>query len=223
MPSDSRLLDAVRIQLPRSQIQGASSIVDASRRASSRSDVGHLPHSRPDIEVTTDFRQWNILSERGAVSTKRRSSQMRAINMRLITSFSSTFARLTRVVSKSVQDPPCSFSATAISKGECSVWTIIVLNEAHSHRSLLHTGDSKSRLTRHRFNLFHLGPNGSCIVFLVSVMRSWRRRGYHYHSVTSLQAYTTSDQTQVPGCGREVQARHDLWSLQRPRTQPSYM
>ncbi|SGY29296.1 BQ5605_C002g01037 [Microbotryum silenes-dioicae] len=36
---------------------GASSIVDASRRASSRIDVGHLPHSRPDIEVTTDFRQ----------------------------------------------------------------------------------------------------------------------------------------------------------------------
>ncbi|SGY26628.1 BQ5605_C018g08753 [Microbotryum silenes-dioicae] len=211
MPSDSRLL------------QRSSSIVDASRRASSQIEVGHLPLYRLDIEVTTDFRQWNIFSGRGKVSTKRRSSQMRAINMRLITSFSSTFASLTRVVSKSVQDPPCSFSATAISKGECSVWIIIVLNEAHSHRSLLHTGDSKSRLTRHRFNLFHLGPNGSCIVFLVSVMRSWRRRGCHYHSVTSLQAHTTSDQTQAPGCGREVQARHDLWSLQRPRTQPSYM
>ncbi|SGY45410.1 BQ5605_C001g00281 [Microbotryum silenes-dioicae] len=160
MPSDSRLL------------QGSSSIVNASRRASSRIDVGHLPHSRPDIEVTTGFRQWNILSERGKVSTKRRSSQMRAINMRLITSFSSTFASLTRVVSKSDQDPPCAFSATALYKGECSVWTIIVFNEAHSHRSLLHTGDSKSRLTRHRSNLFHLGPNESCIVFLVSVMRS---------------------------------------------------
>ncbi|SGY34231.1 BQ5605_C002g01600 [Microbotryum silenes-dioicae] len=66
----------------------ASSIVDATRRASSRSDVGHLPHSRPNIEVTTDFRQWYILSGRGKVSTKRRSLQMRAINMRLITSFS---------------------------------------------------------------------------------------------------------------------------------------
>ncbi|SGY74105.1 BQ5605_C005g03341 [Microbotryum silenes-dioicae] len=152
---------------------GSSSIVDASRRASSRIDVGHLPHSRLDIEVTTDFRQWNIFSGRGKASTIRRSSQMRAINMRLITSFSSTFASLTPVVSKSVQDPPCSFSATAISKGECSVWTIIVFNEAHSHRSLLHTGDSKSRLTRQRSNLFRLGLNGSCIVFLVSVMRSW--------------------------------------------------
>ncbi|SGY25365.1 BQ5605_C018g08606 [Microbotryum silenes-dioicae] len=123
-------------------------------RASSRIDVGHLPHSRPDIEVTTDFRQWNILSGRGKVS--RRSSQMRAINPRLITSFSSTFASLTGVVSKSVQDPPCAFPATAISKGKCNVWTIIVFNEAHSHRSLLHTGDSNSRLTRHRSNLFHL-------------------------------------------------------------------
>ncbi|SGY16244.1 BQ5605_C012g06819 [Microbotryum silenes-dioicae] len=78
---------------------------------------------------------------------------MRAINMRLITSFSD--------IRKSDM------------RRECSVWTIIVFNEAHSHRSLLHTGDSKSRLTRHRSNLFHLGPNGSCIVFLVSVMRSW--------------------------------------------------
>ncbi|SGY41630.1 BQ5605_C003g02536 [Microbotryum silenes-dioicae] len=153
--------------------RGASSIVDASRHASSRIDVGPLPHSRPDIEVTSDFGQWNILSGRRRVSTERRSSQMRTIDMRLITSFSSTFASLTRVVSKSVRDPPCSFSATAISKGECSVWTIIVFNETHSHRSLLHTGDSKSRLTRHCSNLFHLGPNGSCIVFLVSVMRSW--------------------------------------------------
>ncbi|SGY80438.1 BQ5605_C008g05386 [Microbotryum silenes-dioicae] len=146
MPSDSRLL------------QGSSSIVDASRRASSRIDVGHLPHSRPDIEVTTDFRQWNIFSGRGKVSTKRRSSQMRAINMRLITSFSDNRKSDTR------REQEC--------PRECSVWTIIVFNGAHSHRSLLHTGDSKSRLTRHRSNLFHLGPNGSCIVFLVSVMRS---------------------------------------------------
>ncbi|SGZ28551.1 BQ5605_C027g10370 [Microbotryum silenes-dioicae] len=138
----------------------------------SRIDVGHLPHSRPNIELTTAFRRWKILPRSAKVSTKRRSSQKRAIDMRLITSFSSTFASLTRVVSTSVQDPPCAFSATAIFKGECSVWTIIFFNEAHIYRSLLQTGDSKSRLTRHRSNLFHLGPNGSCIVFLVSVMRS---------------------------------------------------
>ncbi|SGY77694.1 BQ5605_C005g03699 [Microbotryum silenes-dioicae] len=78
---------------------------------------------------------------------------MRAINMCLITSFSN--------IHKSDM------------RQECSVWNIIVFNEAHSHQSQLHTGDSKSRLTQHCSNQFHLGPKGSCIVFLVSVMRSW--------------------------------------------------
>ncbi|SCZ91435.1 BZ3500_MvSof-1268-A1-R1_Chr1-2g01406 [Microbotryum saponariae] len=52
---------------------GASSIVDASRRASSRIDVGLLPHLAPgpDAEVTTDFRQWNIVSRRGKISEKK--------------------------------------------------------------------------------------------------------------------------------------------------------
>ncbi|SCZ90780.1 BZ3500_MvSof-1268-A1-R1_Chr1-3g02243 [Microbotryum saponariae] len=190
--------DAVRSQLSPSQSQGPhrlSSIVDASRRASSRidSDVGLLAHSRHDTEVTTDFRQRNIVSRREESSTKRRSSRMQAINMPLITSFSST-----------VQDPPCAFSATAVSKREGSVWTVTVFNESHGCQSLLHTGDSKSRFTRHRSNLFHLGRNGFCIVFLVSVMR-------------------TSDQAQGPGCGRAGQARHELWPLQKARTQPNYM
>ncbi|SCZ90690.1 BZ3500_MvSof-1268-A1-R1_Chr1-3g02153 [Microbotryum saponariae] len=74
---------------------GASSIVDASRRASSRIDVGLLPHLAPgpDAEVTTSFRQWNIVSRRGKISTKRRSSRMQAIDMRLMTRTSSTFPR----------------------------------------------------------------------------------------------------------------------------------
>ncbi|SCZ91545.1 BZ3500_MvSof-1268-A1-R1_Chr1-2g01479 [Microbotryum saponariae] len=74
---------------------GASSIVDASRRASSRIDVGLLPHLAPgpDAEVTTDFRQWNIVSRRGKISMKRRSSRMQAIDMRLMTRTSSTFRR----------------------------------------------------------------------------------------------------------------------------------
>ncbi|SGY16876.1 BQ5605_C012g07017 [Microbotryum silenes-dioicae] len=87
---------------------------------------------------------------------------------------------------------------------EGSVWTITVFNEAYGCQSLLHTGDSKSRFTRHRSNLFHLGRNGSYIVFLVSVMR-------------------TSDQAQDPGYGREGQARNDLWPLQKARTQPSHL
>ncbi|SGY29293.1 BQ5605_C002g01036 [Microbotryum silenes-dioicae] len=51
---------------------------------------------------------------------------MQAIDMPLITSFSSTFASLTRVVGTS-----------------CGVSTITVFNEAHGCQSLQHTGDSK--------------------------------------------------------------------------------
>ncbi|SCZ91268.1 BZ3500_MvSof-1268-A1-R1_Chr1-2g01297 [Microbotryum saponariae] len=47
-----------------------------------------------------------------------------------------------------------------------------------------------------------------------------RGRGCRYQSATFPQAYRTFDQAQDPGCGREGQARHDLWPLQKARTKP---
>ncbi|SCZ90041.1 BZ3500_MvSof-1268-A1-R1_Chr9g10686 [Microbotryum saponariae] len=120
---------AVRSQLSRSQSQGPhrSSTRRGARVRESTLASFHILAPGPDTEVTTDFRQWNIVSRRGKISTKRKSSQMQAIDMRLITRTSSTFT------------------------------------------------------------------------------------------------YRTSNQAQGPGCGREGQARHDLWPLQKARTQPSYM